>query len=197
MAPLDFWHLFMATVEGRESRASSAWTDTGPSFVPSPIPRGTSPDLKLLAEMLRSKKPLPPNVRAWLADLVDPEAGSEFQFKSLSRRGRGPGRVSVASNWDAAEAVISLMQEGSPRKRAIGEVMDRTGLRKSTLEAAMRSRREAQEEHARLNREHTEIAASSDESRSSERIRKAASHVEADPSGSVVRSPRNPGRPPG
>lgn len=147
MVRLDWWRLFMATVEGRPSQASCAWSSGAPAFDPQPIPPGSEPNLKLLAEMLRSDAEVPAEVRRWLADLVDPEGTSEFHFKRLSKRGRGARVKGVAVNWEAASAFERYCSEGMARKQAIWRVQQEFSLSRASVEAAAKSLRAARAAH--------------------------------------------------
>ena len=60
-----------------------------PSRCSGSIPYGAEPRLDLLVDLFRSDTPIPKEIRDWLADLLDPNAASDFQFKELLRRKQG------------------------------------------------------------------------------------------------------------
>jgi hypothetical protein len=103
--------------------------------------------LLLLAEMLRSGAPIPVEVRGWLADMVDPNAKSDFQFKKLSKRGRGAKTTGHTANWDAAEFVSNRMAAGDTRQEAIGSALGKFHIEKAAIEEALRSMKEAKAVH--------------------------------------------------
>jgi hypothetical protein len=147
MAGIEFWDLFRITVEGRVSPASCAWENGTPIFCAIPIKKKAKPDLLLLAEMLRSGAPIPVEVRGWLADMVDPNAKSDFQFKKLSKRGRGAKTTGHTANWDAAEFVSNRMAAGDTRQEAIGSALGKFHIEKAAIEEALRSMKEAKAVH--------------------------------------------------
>lgn len=153
MAELLCWDLFKATVEGRESPASSVLHDGRPIYCAHGIPQGSPPNLQILAEFLRSETQIPSGIRSWLADMMDRDANSEFQFKKLSKRKRGAKARGSTANWEAARYVQALLSENETRKRAIGSAEEKFGIKRSAIEAALKSLREADEEHAKWNRQ--------------------------------------------
>ena len=147
MAGIELWDLFKITVEGRVSPASCAWENGPTVFCAYPIKKGSAPNLVLLAEMLRSEIPIPNEIRKWLADMLDPNADSDFQFKKLSKRGRGPKVVGPAVNWAAAQSVLDLIEAGLPRKKAIHDTCGKFSIGKSAIEEALSSYKEAKAIH--------------------------------------------------
>lgn len=139
----EFWGLFRATVEGRPSQVSSQINDGVPGFSPHPIPKNAKPNLKMLAKMLREREVIPQEIRDWLADMMDEDADSEFQFKKLSRRKRGRRGHGPSANMDAAKFIMRLMDEGKPRKQVLWEAEKKFNLKPSELAAAVRYRKEA------------------------------------------------------
>jgi hypothetical protein len=144
-----FWDLLPDTVEGRVRPASFALVDGKPGFSAQAIPRKAPPNLRLLADVLRSENQLPSKIRKWLADLLDPDASTERQLK-LSKRKRGAKTKSISKNWDVAEFVEELLHKGATRQRAIGAAMDKYRLSKSSIEAALSSLKKAREIHSRI-----------------------------------------------
>ena len=82
------WNVFRHTVEGRESVVSCHFSD-GQRYYGKSIPQNAKPDLSLLVDLFRSDTQIPREIRDWLADLLDPNAKSDFQFKELARRRPG------------------------------------------------------------------------------------------------------------
>ena len=107
------WEFVRDAVEGRQSTASCSVSNDRIVFDAAPVAKRAKPNLKLLSQILRSEEPLPVIAREWLADLFDPDAGSEFRVTALSRRARGPGRTSHCHNWDAAAYAERRMAEGA------------------------------------------------------------------------------------
>jgi hypothetical protein len=118
-----------------------------------PIPKGSRPNINLLAELLRSETPIPSDIRIWLADMMDENATSDFQFKVLSKRKRGAKVNGDSANWDAAKYFEELIDKGETRKRAMGKTEEKCGIKKSSINNAVASRRSAQEESDAINRE--------------------------------------------
>lgn len=107
-----------------------------------PIPAGATPDLKSIANFLHGTVDIPPQLRGWLADLFDPSASSEFQFKRLSKRktGRKKGTPAIVQ---MGLRVFELMDEGATRQQAIGKVEEEFKVRRTLVEKAMKEVREA------------------------------------------------------
>lgn len=160
MVKIEFWDLFRATVEGRPSQASSQINNGVPGFFPQPIPKNAKPNLVILAKMLRERAAIPQEIRYWLADMMDEEADSEFQFKKLSRRKRGRRRHGPSANMDAAKFIMQLMDKGEPRKKVLWEAEKKFNLKPSELAAAVRYRKEAIE----VDRKITEAELASEDS---------------------------------
>lgn len=157
MRELIFWDLFRYTVEGRPHPASAVLHEGKPIFCARPIPDGALPDLKLLAEFLRSDVPIPSEIRHWLADMVDTDAYSEFQFKRLSKRRRGRKAKDATVYMEIARYVQSLTQTGETRQRAIGKAEAKFMIKRSTVEAALKATKLADEAQARWNLEQDTI----------------------------------------
>jgi hypothetical protein len=163
MTHFEFWDLFRTTVEGRPSPASCVWENGTPIFCAIPIEKSSDPNLSLLAEMLRSEAPIPSEVRAWLADMMDPCATSDFQFKKLSKRGRGPKSIGHTANWPAAEYARVLMRQPKDprkpeileaRKSAIGKAADEFKLKKSSIEKALSNLIDSEAAHNAIEQGH-------------------------------------------
>ncbi len=147
MPGLEAWDLFKNTVEGRAYPASCAWENGSPVFCAYPIKKGSEPNLLLLSEMLRSQIPIPNEIRNWLADMLDPNADSDFQFKKLSKRRRGAKVAGPTANWEAAEFVLRRMENNDTRQQAIGKALGKFGIQRSALEEALKSLKEAHAAH--------------------------------------------------
>jgi hypothetical protein len=153
------WEFVRDAVEGRQSIASCSVSNDGIVFDANPVAKRATPNLKLLSQILRSDEPLPAIAREWLADLFDPDAGSEFRVKALSRRARGPGRTSHCHNWDAAAYTERRMAEGAraddpeasarPDKYedAVQAAAKKFRIAPSAVKAAIKARRLAQKAH--------------------------------------------------
>lgn len=141
------WPGFFATVEGRACEFPASLDGAGrPTWEVGRPPVGAGQDLRLLAALLRGDAPLPPEVRAWLADLFDDRADSEFQVKALSRRRRGVPSAEIGKHWPAARHFRDLVASGMGRKHALGQTGDKFGVGRSTLEAAIAELDEAEAE---------------------------------------------------
>ena len=111
-----------------------------------------APDLKLLASLLRSKIDLPEEIRHWLADLMDPEAASTFQFKKLSRRKRGAGPGAKIYS-DVGRIIREKIWRGEQRKNAINDAAKEYGISVSGAGRTLASYDEAEEIRHRINQE--------------------------------------------
>ncbi|KAB0676001.1 hypothetical protein [Aureimonas leprariae] len=93
---------------------------------------------RMIAEALRSSEPLADDLRALIADMVDPDGKGDVRLK-LGKRGRGrfakPAWIEIAQAVEAAE-------EDMPTEAAVASVRDRfkrgsRPLARSTVFAAM------------------------------------------------------------
>lgn len=154
------WEFVRDVVEGRQSTASCSVKDGKIVFCATPVKKRAEPNLKLLSEIIRSNEPLPAGARQWIADLLDPDADSEFCVKRLLRRARGPGRTGNCHNWDAAEyaelriklgerADNPLAKDARPDKsgEAVKTAAEKFGISESAVKAALKKRRAAQASH--------------------------------------------------
>lgn len=153
------WEFVRDAVEGRQSTASCSVRNSGIVFDRAPVAKRTTPNLKLLSQILRSEEPLPEIAREWLADLFDPDGVSEFRVKALSRRARGPGRTSHCHDWDAAAYAERRIEEGAraddpgassrPDKYedAVEAAAAKYKIAPSAVKAAIRARRLGQKAH--------------------------------------------------
>ena len=107
-------------------------------LIPSDSPQRPH-DIKLLANLLRSKIPIPDEVRHWLADLMDEDASSKFQFKKLEKRRRGPKsrRYSTLDIRDVDEFLSKYIAGGGVRKNAITDACAKFKVSPSKIEAAI------------------------------------------------------------
>lgn len=149
------WEFVRDAVEGRQSTASCSVRNDRLVFDAVPVAKRAKPNLKLLSQILRSDEPLPMIAREWLADLFDPDSGSEFRVKEISRRARGPGRTSHCHDWDAAAYAERRMEEGAraddpaasarPDKYvdAVDAAAKKFRIAPSAVKAALKARRSA------------------------------------------------------
>lgn len=148
--------LFIDTVEGIESEGSCKLVDGALIVTEQPIKWGDQPDLSLLADVLRSDIELPPHVRAWLADLVDPQASSDaalmFRNRSAVELGKALFRKKGPyTDWPIADFVADCIDEmranGVPeralRKRAIAKACDHFGISDTKVTDAIAIRQAA------------------------------------------------------
>lgn len=154
------WHIFIQTVEGRPGPVSMVMADGRPALSPAPIPKDAKPDVGPLVELLRSKEPIPSDVRTWIADLLEEDATTAVRL-TLARRKAGKAPNAVGAHWDAAEFVDRLVEGGVKQESALIDAEKRFDVKRSTLMAALTSYRSAREEHAAINRE--EFAAREDD----------------------------------
>jgi hypothetical protein len=134
----ELWKLFWITVEGRQHSQSCALKDGNLQPSEIPILKGAQPDLKLLAEFLRSDIPLPQSERNWLADLMDKDATSDFQFKKLSKRAAGRP-VGGQEKKIAMARYFNDLQHALTRKRALHKTAMKFRVSPATIERALKS----------------------------------------------------------
>ena len=150
------WAAIAKTVQGQQSATSCVLSRGRVFFSARPIPKSAKPNLKFLAEILRSKEPLPPIARAWMADLFDPDSDSEYYVESLIRRSVGAKPAGRTHNWDAAEYALDLMRWGENRgdlkargetwetwKRSVFLTQKKFNITKSAVESAIKSYRDS------------------------------------------------------
>lgn len=150
------WRAVRDTVEGRQSPSSCVLIDGRIVFSARRIPKSAKPNLKFLSEILRSKEPLPPVAREWLASLFDPDSDSDYRVETLTRRPAGAKPAGRTHNWDAAIYALELMRWGENRrelkargekwetwKRAIFLTKTKFNLTKPAVERAIKSYRDA------------------------------------------------------
>lgn len=150
------WRAVRETVEGQQSPSSCVLIDGRIVFSARRIPKSAKPNLKFLSEILRSKEPLPPIARAWLADLFDPDSDSDYHVETLIRRPVGAKPAGLTHNWEAARYALELMRWGENRrelkargetwetwKRAVFLTKTKFNITKSTVERAIKSYRDA------------------------------------------------------
>ena len=136
-------------VEGTPGPVSCEIKRGVPEWSSNPIPHGASPDLKVLATVLRGKAKLPDEIRQWLADLMDPDASSTFQFKKLSKRKRGK-KPSPYIDFDLVAYVEAETARGVPRKNTIADAAKGYGVSRSTIEGRLTTHKKAQDEYNQL-----------------------------------------------
>ena len=142
--------LLKNTVEGGPTVWSLAFT-AGEFHLGGEISEGAEPNLQILAEFLRSRREISPKVRAWLADLCDPDAKSD---NTLVMKKRRSGRPQVTMMKHLA-AVQQFRQLNAPHAfhAAILQVMNEYGITRSTLNKAIKLLGPALDENDRINRE--------------------------------------------
>jgi len=150
------WRAIAETVQGDQSPSSCAMRGGRIIFSARPIPKSAKPNLKLLSEILRSEEPLPKVARDWLADLFDPDSGSDYYIDTLIRRPHGAKPAGHTHNWEPARYALELMRWGEDRrqlkargetwetwKRAVFLAATKFNITKSTVERAIKSYRAA------------------------------------------------------
>ncbi len=149
MSKIPLGHFLIDTVEGVPGPFAVAMEDGRLVLANGPNERGAAPNVRLLMEFLRSREPIGPEVRDWLADLLD-EGGSSTARLTLAWR--RPGRQpDPTANWEAAEFVERLVEGGMKQEAAIATAKERFGLKsRSTVTEAIKSRRAAIAEHDEL-----------------------------------------------
>ena len=142
-------------VEGTPGPVSCEIKRGVPEWSSNPIPHGASPDLKVLATVLRGKAKLPDEIRQWLADLMDPDGSSKFQFKKLSKRRQGAKseRSSTPDTLEVGNFISDEIHRGVKRKNAIADAVKKFGVSKATIEAKLAEWNEAMEAIWDVNRE--------------------------------------------
>lgn len=93
------------TVEGIENPASYGFVAGVPYFSPRPIEPKAGPNPKLLADYLKSDRPISRHVRDWLADMVDPD-GTGTSGITISRRKNGRPKSSMFKYHEAVSEFI-------------------------------------------------------------------------------------------
>jgi hypothetical protein len=154
------WAAIEKTAQGEQSPTSCVLSKRRVIFSARPIPKSAKPNLKFLSEVLRSKEPLPPIARAWLADLFDPDSVSDYHVETLVRRSVGAKAAGRTHNWDAASYALELMRWGENRrelkargetwetwKRAVFLTKTEFNITRSAVERAIKSYRDALREN--------------------------------------------------
>ena len=81
---------FQHTVEGRPSHVRLLIENNIPILdYGNPIVKNSGANPELILQVLRCDIPLPKTFRNWIADLLDPNADSNFCYKNFSRRHAG------------------------------------------------------------------------------------------------------------
>lgn len=160
MSKLPLWDLFKRTVEGRPGPLSVAMEEGRLGIKDKPILKGAQPNARPLVDLLRSGAPIPPEVRAWLADLLDADAVTPLRLEFTHRTRGAPARDGT-EHWPAAEMVERLIERGELRKNAVDDAAAHYRLSRSTVEAACASLKAAREEHRAACEE--ELVANDDE----------------------------------
>jgi hypothetical protein len=150
------WGHFRSQVEGRPGAGSCKFEDGELYYCVGRIPKGAEPDLKLLADVLRSKIQLPDDIRQWLADLLDPEAGSRFQFRKLEKRKGGEGPDPIY-DFELIEYVNDQTRLGALPKNIIADAVKKFGMSPSSVRSRLATYKKARDEHDRINRENEEF----------------------------------------
>ncbi|MFZ4542082.1 MAG: hypothetical protein ACOYNL_09860 [Rickettsiales bacterium] len=128
--------IFRDTVEGRPSEFRLKIEDetlVWDSEIPITANSGTSEHL--IPQLLRSDFPLTKTFRNWIADLLDPNADTNFCYKDFSRRhsGRRP-------KWDLWEVEAGLYVEERVKndgyESAILAAMEEFGLKRTVVKNA-------------------------------------------------------------
>lgn len=161
--------LLQKRVQGSYSQWSIRLEGGAPQLSLEGIPPHAQPDLTFFAEYLRSERPLTPDIRNWIADIMDPASGSEYQFKKLSlRKPSGRKKIGTSSHWDAAEYALEIwigsevneqmefdgIPDGMVKRKhqAVTKAAAKFLISQKAVEAAITDYRRAKQEHDRIAR---------------------------------------------
>lgn len=97
--------LLSLTVEGIENEASYGFSEGIPYFSLRPVEAKSGPNLKLLADYLRSDRPISRDVRIWLAKMADPD-GDYTSRMTITRRSNGRPKESMFKYREAVSEFI-------------------------------------------------------------------------------------------
>lgn len=143
--------LLRDTVEGRAG-AFALIFESGQPRMGAQIAENAKPNLTVLAEFLRTKHQITPEVRHWLAELCDPDGKADMTLEIKRRGKRGRSRNSM---MEYLPAVQEFRQLNVPHayESAKDEVKKKYGISASTLHKAEKLLGPALDEIDRINRE--------------------------------------------
>jgi hypothetical protein len=151
MSNFPIWEWFMQAVEGRPGAPRMVVTNGRPARAtsePDWADASDRPNPSLLIDVLRGGEDIPPEVRNWLADLIEDNGVGELRLH-LVRRQRGAPKTGGVRHWPAASYVRRRVEEdGQTRQRAIAEAMEKFGIGRSAIEEALSSLKAAEAEAA-------------------------------------------------
>ena len=144
-------NLLKVTVEGRAGAVALGFESGQPRMV-AQIAKNEKPNLRVLAEFLRTKHQITPEVRHWLAELCDPDGKADMTLVIKRRGRRGRSRNSMMEYLPAVE---EFRQLNAPHayESAVETVTKKYGISRSTLHKAEKLLGPALDEHDRINRE--------------------------------------------
>lgn len=146
--------VFIHTVLGLPFHASCIMQDGHLVWHAKPLPRHVEPNLMLIAEALRNPHTLHPKILSWIADLFDKNREGDFKVTELAKNGRGARKSGGDSaNWYLADEFNQLIEEGTIRKAAIANLIEKYKVSERTIESAIASYAKALKEHDRVNEE--------------------------------------------
>ncbi len=144
----DIWNqALFDTVEGNIRMDEIAFIDGKPVLVTHDnFGPKAKPDLALLATLLRSEIELTPEIRTWLANLVDPSGTGNhgLQFKRRPNLEKKIKAKELTHDWRIAEFVEARIAEGIKTESVITEAQVKFKKKsRSTILAALKSLRAA------------------------------------------------------
>lgn len=142
-------NVFKDAVEALEGRFAFCIEEGRPKFSCQLIPQNSPPNMQILIDYLRSDLPLSPDLRNWLADMLD--ANVDSQLNLAIKRVSGRPRAAATRYYDRVCEVEDLIENGMARKQAIGIVSGKNNLPPDTLKKAMKSMEDARTAHAEAN----------------------------------------------
>lgn len=128
-------NLVKLTVEGEQSQLAYAIGEMGPIVDAKGVALGAGVNPQLLIDFLRSKRPISPQVRHWLADMLDEGVVTNANLTLKRRRGRP--KKNMLEYLDAVEAFVERRDAGDTYEVAIGRVIERIAITEGTLKKAV------------------------------------------------------------
>ncbi|MCO6409480.1 hypothetical protein [Hoeflea alexandrii] len=145
---------FRDTVEGRPGLFTAEISaDNGLLGVNKPISKGAKPQPHLVVELLRSDIPLTKELRAIIADFLDPNAQTAFWFKPFGRRNKGRHPDWKTWHMDAAIFVEKNSEDRGTFEAAVQGAMQKYGLQRSQVTDACKILKEVRKYERSLREE--------------------------------------------